>query len=69
MPGALFRSIRYRCDETELVILVTPYLVEPVDTSRLATPDGLPPALDAPRPAASSSDRAAFILRPLSNTR
>ena len=28
--GALFRSTRFRRDETELVIVVTPYLVQPV---------------------------------------
>jgi pilus assembly protein CpaC len=35
--GALFRSSRYRKAETELVIIVTPYLVRPVN-GRLATP-------------------------------
>ena len=35
--GALFRSTRYRKSETELVIIVTPYLVRPVN-GRLATP-------------------------------
>ena len=35
--GALFRSTSYRRDETELVIIVTPYLVRPV-SSQLATP-------------------------------
>jgi len=29
---ALFRSTAYRRDETELVIIVTPYLVRPVST-------------------------------------
>ena len=39
--GALFRSNRFQRNETELVIIVTPYLVNPVAT-RLATPtDGL----------------------------
>ena len=35
--GALFRSTSYRRSETELVIIVTPYLVRPVST-QLATP-------------------------------
>ncbi|HYE52842.1 MAG TPA: type II and III secretion system protein family protein [Azospirillaceae bacterium] len=47
--GALFRSTRFQRDESELVIIVTPYLVEPSST-RLATPvDGLVPADDAER--------------------
>jgi len=37
--GALFRSTRYKNNETELVIIVTPRLVQPVsDISKLATP-------------------------------
>ena len=35
--GALFRSTKYRRAETELVIIVTPYLVKPV-SGQLATP-------------------------------
>ena len=35
--GALFRSTSYRRDETELVIIVTPYLVRPV-SGQLALP-------------------------------
>jgi pilus assembly protein CpaC len=35
--GALFRSTSFRRDETELVIIVTPYLVRPV-SGRLALP-------------------------------
>jgi pilus assembly protein CpaC len=35
--GALFRSNSYRRDETELVIIVTPYLVRPV-SNQLALP-------------------------------
>jgi pilus assembly protein CpaC len=34
----LFRSQRFRSNETELVILVTPYLVRPVDEPVLAAP-------------------------------
>ena len=36
--GPLFRSERYRRNETELVILITPYLVSPVSDGSLATP-------------------------------
>lgn len=37
--GALFRSSKYRKNETELVIIVTPRLVQPVsDISQLSTP-------------------------------
>jgi pilus assembly protein CpaC len=36
--GALFRSQRFQTNETELVILVTPYLVTPIDEPVLATP-------------------------------
>ena len=44
--GALFRSSDYRHDQTELVIIVTPYLVKPVKPSdlRLATDDFTPPS-------------------------
>jgi len=42
--GPLFRSARYRRDETELVILITPILVKPVRDRGLATP------LDRPAP-------------------
>ena len=36
--GALFRSTRYRREETELVIVVTPYLVRPVSARQIALP-------------------------------
>ncbi|GIX16297.1 MAG: hypothetical protein KatS3mg119_0483 [Rhodothalassiaceae bacterium] len=40
--GALFRSNRFRHQETELVVVVTPYLVRPADARRIALPtDGL----------------------------
>ncbi|MCR4264825.1 type II and III secretion system protein family protein [Nitratireductor sp. ZSWI3] len=42
--GALFQSQRYQREETELVILITPYLVEPVRTHDLATPMDRPAA-------------------------
>ncbi|MBW0144830.1 type II and III secretion system protein family protein [Sphingomicrobium clamense] len=47
--GSLFRSTSYRRNETELVIVVTPYLVKPVST-QLATPvDGYRAPYDADR--------------------
>jgi pilus assembly protein CpaC len=39
--GALFRSNRFQRNETELVIIVTPYLVNPVRTRVAAPTDGL----------------------------
>lgn len=42
--GPLFRSTRFQRDETELVIIVTPYLVRPVAAAKLAAPtDGFRP--------------------------
>jgi pilus assembly protein CpaC len=47
--GALFRSDSFERDETELVIIVTPYLVRPVN-GRLAAPtDGFTAPTDAAR--------------------
>lgn len=45
--GNLFKSKRFQRNETELVILITPYLVEPTRTRDLKTP------LDSPRGALS----------------
>lgn len=36
--GALFKSDRFRSQQTELVILVTPYIVEPFDARAAVTP-------------------------------
>lgn len=48
--GALFRSNSFRRAETELVIVVTPYLVKPVSDSQIALPtDGFRMANDAER--------------------
>jgi pilus assembly protein CpaC len=49
--GALFRSDRFRRNETELVIIVTPYLVRPVSDPRAlrAPTDGVRPATDLER--------------------
>lgn len=43
--GALFRSTSYQSGESELVIIVTPYLVEPGNPQKFRTPvDGFRPA-------------------------
>jgi pilus assembly protein CpaC len=48
--GALFRSNNFRRNETELVIVVTPYLVRPVNASQIALPtDGYRHANDLQR--------------------
>ena len=48
--GALFRSNSFRKDETELVIVVTPYLVKPVSASEIALPtDGYRQSNDSQR--------------------
>jgi pilus assembly protein CpaC len=48
--GALFRSTRFRRAETELVIVVTPYLVRPVSANQIALPtDGYRSANDPQR--------------------
>jgi pilus assembly protein CpaC len=46
--GALFQSRDYQNGETELVVIVTPYLVEPTSAESLEAPtDGFAPASDA----------------------
>jgi len=48
--GTLFRSDRFQRNETELVIIVTPYIVRPVASGRLAMPtDGMVPPTDKGR--------------------
>lgn len=47
--GALFRSTRFQRNESELVIIVTPYLVRPVSTQLAAPTDGMVPPTDADR--------------------
>jgi pilus assembly protein CpaC len=45
--GALFRSRDFQNDETELVVIVTPYLVDPTDPNKLRSPaDGFTAAND-----------------------
>ena len=65
--GALFRSTRFQSNETELVILVTPYLVRPVDEPAHGAADRRLPGAErhrahprgppAQRPAAARSGR------------
>ncbi len=49
--GALVRSDRFRRNETELVIIITPYVVQPVSDPRAlrAPTDGFRPANDIER--------------------
>jgi len=47
--GAVFRSDRFQRGETDLVIIVTPYLVQPVQTRVAAPTDGLRLPNDAQR--------------------
>ena len=47
--GQLFRSERFQRNETELIIVVTPYLVKPALTSMAAPTDGFKPPHDAQR--------------------
>jgi pilus assembly protein CpaC len=47
--GALFRSDSFRHDETELVIIVTPYIVRPSSGRLTAPTDGYIPPTDAAR--------------------
>lgn len=42
--GALTRSTQYQQGQTELVMIVTPYLVKPASGDRLRTPEYLPPS-------------------------
>ncbi len=45
--GPLFRSTRFQNSETELVIIITPYIVKPTSEERLALPtDGFSPPTD-----------------------
>jgi pilus assembly protein CpaC len=47
--GSLFRSTSFQNNETELVIIVTPYLVEPSNQKLAAPTDGFVPPTDAER--------------------
>ncbi len=55
--GALFRSTRFRKNETELVVVVTPYLVQPVTANSIVLPtDGFRDADDLQRVFMGQSD-------------
>ncbi|TIT47406.1 MAG: type II and III secretion system protein family protein, partial [Mesorhizobium sp.] len=54
--GALFQSQRFQREETELVILITPFLVEPVSDRSLVTP------IDRPAKRRHSKDPSAMGL-------
>lgn len=57
--GKLFTSDRYERGESELVIVVTPYLVQPVDPASIQTPvAGLPHALTSRQLAERSAGRS-----------
>ncbi|MEA3035951.1 MAG: pilus assembly protein CpaC, partial [Sphingomonadales bacterium] len=64
--GALFRSNAFKRNETELVIVVTPYLVRPVNASQIALPtDGYRSANTAERVLLGTSEyNQAGALRP-----
>jgi len=48
--GGLFKSDRFQRDESELVIIITPYIVKPVSSNKLASPtDGYVPPHDIER--------------------
>ena len=48
--GTLFRSDKFQRKESELVIMVTPYIVRPISAGRIAAPtDGLIPPTDTDR--------------------
>jgi pilus assembly protein CpaC len=58
--GAIFTSERFRRNETELVILITPYLVKPAQSRTMATPLDRPAAPPPPAvaPARKANDSA-----------
>ena len=61
--GALFTSEQFRRNETELVILITPYLVKPSRGRRMATPlDRPPPPAVAPVRTASEPPRSSGLI-------
>ena len=73
--GALFRSVRFQRNETELVLIVTPHLVEPMAPGdiRLPTDSFVPPddfefyllgALEAQREGAAPDEDAAGLIGP-----
>ncbi len=59
--GALFRSTRFERRETELVVIVTPYIVQPVSYGALATPNGAYNGPDATDERSGAGPDPAFI--------
>ena len=60
--GALFRSRDYQSGETELAIIVTPYLVKPTSPDQLQTPaDGLEMASDFETDLLGKLNRASHV--------
>ncbi|MHA1598566.1 MAG: type II and III secretion system protein family protein [Alphaproteobacteria bacterium] len=58
MIGSLFKSDRFQRDESELVIIITPYIVKPVSNRKLASPtDGFVPAHDVDRLFSNGTNR------------
>jgi pilus assembly protein CpaC len=63
--GALFRSNSFRRSESELVIVVTPYLVKPVNASQIALPtDGFRSSTTAERVLLDDGDNNRAVRRP-----
>jgi pilus assembly protein CpaC len=64
--GAIFTSERFRRNETELVILITPYLVKPTQNRTMATPLDRPapppPTVAAPTRKANESGRSSGLI-------
>lgn len=60
--GKLFRSERYQRAETELVILITPYLVKPTSNPNLALPNDRIDTATKPLRQGTSKRRAGFIV-------
>lgn len=56
--GALFRSSQFQRDESELVVIVTPYVVRPSNGPLVAPTDGFAPAADGDRMANASGAAA-----------
>ncbi len=56
--GPLFRSTRFQNSETELVIIVTPYIVRPVSTQLASPTDGFTPPHDMERVLYGANHRA-----------
>ncbi|MBT4464402.1 MAG: type II and III secretion system protein family protein [Rhodospirillaceae bacterium] len=58
MIGSLFKSDRFQRDESELVIIITPYIVKPVSSRKLAAPtDGFVPPHDVDRLFSNGTNR------------